>query len=154
MAKTKFTRLPKANELVDRGVPREVLPTLWKLADYASNRNGMCWPEMATIASALRVSVRTVQRHIDRLEEVGVLKRVKRRRTWRGRYSSWLYCLVFFAGFTTGHGSHRGKGRPYSKGSKRGRNDPPISSLQSNQDNSPPSKGSGDFKEGYEWWFA
>jgi DNA-binding MarR family transcriptional regulator len=56
---------------------------------------------MARLAEILGRSVRTVQRHLHALKECGVVEFVERRRH-RGRYSSYLYRVLFFVS-TTGH---------------------------------------------------
>lgn len=47
------------------------------LADTA-NPDGYCWPKLATIAAKVQLSVRTVQRHLRALEQIGVLRREAR----------------------------------------------------------------------------
>ncbi len=101
-AKLKFTRIPKVNDLAFAGVPTEVIPTYCSLADYANNKSGLCWPKMQTLASTLNRSVRTVQRHLHLLRELGLIEFVERRRN-KGRYSSYLYRVLHIVA-TTGHG--------------------------------------------------
>lgn len=97
----KFTRIPLPVEFA--GVPREAIATYCALASYARNSDGLCWPKMETLASTLGCSVRTVQRHLSALREVGMVRFVQRRRV-RGRFSSYTYQLVHFLHFkTTGH---------------------------------------------------
>jgi DNA-binding transcriptional ArsR family regulator len=98
--KPKFTRIPKINQLIYAGVPTEAIPTYCALSDYASNKTGLCWPKMQTLANTLGRSVRTVQRHLHILKEKGLIQFVERRRN-RGRYSSYLYKVLHAA--TTGH---------------------------------------------------
>ena len=100
-AKRKFTRIPKTYDLISAGVPVETIPTYACLADHANNRTGECWPSMARLAEILGRSVRTVQRHLHALKECGVVEFVERRRH-KGRYSSYLYKVLFFVS-TTGH---------------------------------------------------
>lgn len=90
----KFTRQPKVHELIRIGVPLSAIPTYMALSDYADNRSGFCYPRMDTIARTLRIHVRTVQRHLHRLEELGLVQFVKRRRTTSGKFQSWVYRLV------------------------------------------------------------
>ena len=101
-AKPKFTRIPKVHDLMWAGVPAEAIPTYAALADYASNKSGLCWPKMETLANTLGHSVRTVQRHLHLLRELGLIEFVERRRL-RGRYSSYLYRVLHIVR-TTGHG--------------------------------------------------
>jgi DNA-binding transcriptional ArsR family regulator len=100
-AKPKFTRIPKMRDLMEAGVPTEVIPTYCALTDYANNKTGLCWPKMETLASLLGRSVRTVQRHLQLLRERGLIEFVERRRN-RGRYSSYLYRVLHIMR-TTGH---------------------------------------------------
>ena len=101
--KTKFTRIPKVRDLVEAGVPAEAIPTYCALTDYANNKTGLCWPKMETLANTLGRSVRTIQRHLYLLKELGLVEFVERRRL-RGRYSSYLYRVLHIMRTTTGHG--------------------------------------------------
>jgi DNA-binding transcriptional ArsR family regulator len=89
-------------ELILAGVPAEAIPTYCALTDYANNKTGLCWPKMETLAKTLDRSVRTVQRHLHLLKELGLIEFVERRRL-RGRYSSYLYRVLHIMR-TTGHG--------------------------------------------------
>ena len=102
-AKPKFTRIPKVRDLILAGVPAEVVPTYAALADYSNNKTGLCWPKMETLAKTLGRSVRTVQRHLHLLKELGLIEFVERRRL-RGRYSSYVYRVLHIMRTTTGHG--------------------------------------------------
>ena len=104
--KPKFTRIPKMRDLMEAGVPTEALPTYCALTDYANNKTGLCWPKMETLAKTLGRSVRTVQRHLHLLKELGLVEFVERRRL-RGRYSSYVYRVVHIMR-TTGHGGRVG----------------------------------------------
>src|SRR4028119_874967 len=102
-AKPKFTRIPKVRDLIEAGVPAEAIPTYCALTDYANNKTGLCWPQMETLANTLGRSVRTVQRHLHLLKDLGLIEFVERRRL-RGRYSSYLYRLTHIVRtVTTGH---------------------------------------------------
>jgi hypothetical protein len=101
-AKPKFTRIPKMRDLIEAGVPAEVIPTYCALTDYANNKTGLCWPKMETLAKTLGRSVRTVQRHLHLLKELCLVEFVERRRL-RGRYSSYVYRVLHIMR-TTGHG--------------------------------------------------
>jgi DNA-binding transcriptional ArsR family regulator len=101
-AKLKFTRIPKTRDLIEAGVPAEVIPTYCALTDYANNKTGLCWPKMETLARLLGRSVRTVQRHLHLLKELGLIEFVERRRL-RGRYSSYVYRVLHIMRTTTGH---------------------------------------------------
>jgi DNA-binding transcriptional ArsR family regulator len=100
--KPKFTRIPKVRDLIGAGVPTEVIPTYCAVTDYANNKTGLCWPKMETLAKTLGRSVRTIQRHLHLLKELGLVEFVERRRL-RGRYSSYVYRVLHIVR-TTGHG--------------------------------------------------
>ena len=111
-AKPKFTRIPKMRDLIEAGVPAEAIPTYCSLTDYANNKTGLCWPKMETLAKTLGRSVRTIQRHLHLLKELGLIEFVERRRL-KGRYSSYIYRVLHIMR-TTGHGGRVGsilKGR-------------------------------------------
>ena len=134
-AKPKFTRIPKVQDLACAGVPTEAIPTYCALTDYANNKTGLCWPKMETLAKTLGRSVRTVQRHLHLLKELGLIEFVERRRQ-SGRFSSYLYKVVHIVR-TTGHGRRTVKGNPNIRRTKRSVTPP----------NSPPT-------QGYSWLFG
>jgi DNA-binding transcriptional ArsR family regulator len=90
-------------DLVEAGVPAEAIPTYCALTDYANNKTGLCWPKMETLAKTLGRSVRTIQRHLYLLKELGLVEFVERRRL-RRRYSSYVYRVLHIMRTTTGHG--------------------------------------------------
>src|ERR687897_2640877 len=92
---------------IDAGVPAEAIPTYCALTDYANNKTGLCWPKMETLAKTLGRSVRTIQRHLYLLKELGLVEFVERRRL-RGRYSSYVYRVLHIMRTTTGHGGRVG----------------------------------------------
>ena len=130
MAAKKFTRIPKTSELTAQGVPAEAITTYCALADYANNKTGLCWPKMETLAKTLGRSVRTVQRHLYVLRERGLIEFVDRRR-YKGRFSSYLYKVVFLVA-TTGHGRRAAGHPPIYKGTKPYMNtpQPPTETLE------------------------
>ena len=132
--KPRFTRIPKTTHLIQAGVPAEAIGTYTALADYANNKTGLCWPKMETLAATLNRSVRTIQRHLHLLKELGLIEFVTRRRS-KGRFSSYLYRICFHA--TTGHGRQVAGSRSNKRRTKRLRT-PPIS---------PP-------KEAFNWFFG
>jgi DNA-binding transcriptional ArsR family regulator len=134
-AKTKFTRIPKVRDLIEAGVPAEAVPTYCALTDYANNRTGLCWPKMETLAKTLGRSVRTVQRHLHLLKELGLIEFVERRRNG-GRFSSYLYKVVHIVR-TTGHGRRTVRVGSIYERTKQSTNTP----------QSPPT-------EGYGWLFG
>jgi DNA-binding transcriptional ArsR family regulator len=133
--KPRFTRIPKVEALVLAGVPTEAIPTYCALSDYANNKSGLCWPKMETLAKTLGRSVRTVQRHLHLLKELGLIEFVDRRRN-RGRFSSYLYRILHIVR-TTGHGRRAVRRNPIYRRTKRSVIPP----------NSPPTKG-------YGWLFS
>jgi hypothetical protein len=142
----KFTRIPKAEQLIAQGVSPEAFVTYCALSDHASNRNGLCWPRMDTLAARIGRSVRTVQRHIHHLASCGVVQLVNRRRTKKGFYSSYLFRVLAVAGFagkhlasSTGHERPAGRGGSYIRRTKRVNNTPSI----------PPKS-----EKDYEWFFT
>ena len=167
--KPKFTRIPKINDLVLAGVPTEAIPTYCALSDYANNKSGLCWPKMETLAKTLGRSVRTVQRHLHLLKELGLIEFVQRRRN-SGRFSSYLYRVLHIVR-TTGHGRRLERGDPIYRRTKRsvippnsppthgydwlfGRaGDPPAEEEHIRERNERRSRESQERKEGYEWLF-
>ncbi len=142
-AKSGFTRVPKVHHLVSAGVPVEAIPTYCVLADHANNKNGLCWPKMETLAAGIGRSVRTIQRHLHILRDLGLVQFVHRRRSQRGRFSSYLYRVLAIPGMaaskkrsTTGHSRRAVKAAPLFTRTKQGNNTP----------HTPPT-------EGYEWLF-
>ena len=144
----KFTRIPKVKDLAHAGVPTEAIPTYCALSDYANNKTGLAWPKMQTLAKTLNRSVRTVQRHLHLLREIGLIQFVERRRN-RGRYSSYLFKVLHSA--TTGHG------RPLASINKR-RTRPRLSKkAPSNQEYDQTEhrkRQEARRKEAYEWLFS
>jgi len=122
-------------DLIEAGTPAEAIPTYCALSDYANNKSGLCWPKMETLAKTLGRSVRTVQRHLHLLKELGLIEFVERRRN-SGRFSSYLYRVLHIVR-TTGHGRRLVRGDPIYRRTKRSVTPP----------NSPP-------REGYGWLFG
>ena len=135
--KQKFTRIPKTTDLISAGVPVETIPTYTCLADHANNRTGECWPSMGRLAQILGKSVRTIQRHLHTLKECGLVEFVERRRH-KGRFSSYLYRVIFFV-CTSGHRRRVGEGGSIYKRTRP-------------SNNAPQSRPKKDLAEGY-WWF-
>src|SRR5829696_4113288 len=89
---------------------------------------------MDTLARTLNRSVRTVQRHLHLLKDLGLIEFVERRR-YKGRFSSYTYKILHIV--TTGHTRPAEKRRSIYKGTKQLRT-PPKSPV----------------KQGYEWVFG
>jgi DNA-binding transcriptional ArsR family regulator len=155
--RTRFTRIPKIHDLIQVGVPTEVIPTYCALTDYANNKTGLCWPRMETLARRLSRSPRTIQRHLHLLKEKGLVEFVERKRDWHGRFGSYVYRVLHIAaaaarkGATaTGHKGRRRKKRPTTG---HGSRVAPIKGQTKRQEGTPlPPKG--DVKEGYQWLFG
>jgi DNA-binding transcriptional ArsR family regulator len=147
--KPKFTRIPKMRDLMEAGVPAEAIPTYCALTDYANNKTGLCWPKMETLAKTLSRSVRTVQRHLHLLNELGLIEFVERRRL-RGRYSSYIYRVLHIMRTTTGHGGRVGS-------ILKGRTKPSLSTKPkktTDQERQQQKKLAAERRrEGYEWLF-
>ncbi len=90
---------------------------------------------METLAQTLQRSVRTVQRHLHLLQELGLIEFVQRRRH-KGRFSSYLYRVLHICQ-TTGHREPVARTRSNKRRTKRTTNTP----------YSPP-------KEAFNWWFG
>jgi DNA-binding transcriptional ArsR family regulator len=142
-ANPKFTRIPKVRDLIEAGVPAEAIPTYCGLTDYANNKTGLCWPKMETLAKTLGRSVRTVQRHLHLLKELGLIEFVERRRL-RGRYSSYVYRVLHIMR-TTGH-----RGRVASILKKRTK--PPPQTQEHNPQERRKQEAQRR-REGFEWLF-
>jgi len=89
---------------------------------------------MDTLARTLNRSVRTVQRHLHLLKDLGLIEFVERRRH-KGRFSSYTYKVLHI--ITTGHTNLVEKRRSIYRGTKQLRT-PPKSPI----------------KQGYEWLFS
>lgn len=130
--KRKFTRLPRADELIPQlrecGVGLHVLPTYWALVDHGNNRTGVCWPSINRLASILGVCRRTVERHLEALVSAGLVLKSAQRRGRRGRFSVCRYCVVALLFFKRATVRHQGNTK------KR----PPISTKERNVNNVPP----------------
>ena len=130
----KFSRIPKMVVFRRAGAPSYLVPVYCALSDYAANGTGLCWPKMSTLADTLGISVRSVQRHISALVRLGLVELVERRRSARGRFSSWCYRLTLMAGFskaaTTGHGRRAARGPSNVSGTKRQKNTPQTPQIR------------------------
>jgi hypothetical protein len=145
--KQQFTRIPKIQYLIDQGVPTEVIPTYCALTDYSNNTTGLCWPKMETLASTLNRSVRTIQRHVHLLAELGLIEMLERRRT-KGRFSSYLYRVIHITR-TTGHGVRVAGQRLYIKRTKDLSNSEKSQETRTERREREAKRR----REGYEWLF-
>ncbi len=155
--KARFTRIPKIHDLIQAGVPTEVIPTYCALADHANNRTGLCWPRMETLARRLSRSPRTIQRHLHLLKEKGLIEFVERKRDSRGRFGAYLYKVVHILTATARGETKRTEDRPRRIGSKKrpttGHGSPIASNKrQTKHQEVPPKPPKKDLKRGY-WWF-
>jgi DNA-binding transcriptional ArsR family regulator len=104
---------------------------------------------METLAKTLGRSVRTVQRHLHLLKELGLIEFMERRRL-RGRFSSYLYRVLHIMRTTTGHGGRVAsilKGRTKPSLSTK----PPKTADQDCQERK--RRDAEKRREGYEWLF-
>jgi DNA-binding MarR family transcriptional regulator len=69
---------------------------LMAFADHA-NADGECWPTMKRVAELAGISTRMVQRHVETLEQAGLLVR-QHRRSDRGEFRGYHYQLNMSAG--------------------------------------------------------
>ncbi len=172
----RFTRIPKVYNLIQAGCPTEVIPTYCALADYSNNKTGLAFPKMLTLAKTLGRSVRTIQRHLGLLRDLGLIEFVERRRDSQGRFGTYLYRILHIAASassktrTTGHGKQvavynrtkQRKNTPYNspKRSKRsvtedyewlfGDPDPPEQDRKAEEQRR---RNAERRREGYEWLF-
>jgi DNA-binding transcriptional ArsR family regulator len=157
--RSRFTRIPKVQDLILAGVPTEVIPTYCALADYSNNKTGLCWPRMETLARRLSRSPRTIQRHLHLLKEKGLIEFVERKRDWHGRFGAYLYRVVHIAAAAARKGAAAAVTTPKGRGRRRKSRSTtghagtvaPNKGLTKRQEDTPlpPEK---DPKEGY-WWF-
>jgi DNA-binding transcriptional ArsR family regulator len=141
-------------DLMEAGVPTEVIPTYCALADYSNNKTGLCWPRMETLARRLSRSPRTIQRHLRLLKQKGLVEFVERKRDWHGRFGPYLYRVVHIAAASSRKAAEVAarKGGRRKKRSTTGHGSPmaPNKGLTKRQEVPPtPQK---DRIEGY-WWF-
>ncbi len=149
VGKPKFTRIPKVQDLIRQGVPAEAISTYAALADYADNKTGFCFPKMQTLAQTLNRSVRTVQRHLHLLKQLGLIEFLERRRN-AGRFSSYLYRILFLA--TTGHGRQLDTTPPIKRRTKPLRTTPLYSPNETKE--AKREREAARRREGYEWLFT
>ena len=117
--RSRFTRIPKVQDLILAGVPTEVIPTYCALADYSNNKTGLCWPRMETLARRLSRSPRTIQRHLHLLKEKGLIEFVERKRDWHGRFGAYLYRVVHIVAAAARKGAAAAFTTPEGKGRRR-----------------------------------
>ncbi len=141
--RSRFTRIPKVHNLIQAGVPTEVIPTYAALSDYSNNKTGLAFPKMLTLAKTLGRSVRTIQRHLHLLRELGVIEFVERKRDREGRFGAYVYKVLHIVASassrTTGHQSRMA----HIKRTKQRKNTPSNSPKRSKRS----------VKKGYEWLF-
>lgn len=63
------------------------------MADHAGT-DGECWPSSGSLGERCALSGASVRRHIDALEERGLIEKVERRRRGDGTLGTWLYRLA------------------------------------------------------------
>ncbi len=117
--RSRFTRIPKVQDLILAGVPTEVIPTYAALADHANNKTGLCWPRMETLARRLSRSPRTIQRHLHLLQEKGLVEFVERKRDWHGRFGAYVYRVVHIVAAQARKGAKKVSGRDRERERKK-----------------------------------
>lgn len=81
-----------------RGLKPAVKILLWHLSDRHNVDNG-CFPNQAMLAHDCEMSRASINRHLDELEHVGLIRRVPRVNTATGQQLSTRYILAFEDGF-------------------------------------------------------
>lgn len=74
---------------------------LLALADAAGgndNDHRMCWPSVGRISRMTGLGDRAVRVHIDRLDEMGLIRKYERRRRQDGTMTTWTYLVMFTTG--------------------------------------------------------
>ncbi len=140
--KSKFTRIPKVHDLILAGAPTEAIPTFAALSDYSNNKTGLCWPKMETLARTLGRSVRTIQRHLHLLKELGLIEFVERKRDREGKFGAYVYKILHIVSSASSKTRTSGHGKPMAPlNRKTKRSNDPLT----------PKK---DPKRGYRWLFG
>ena len=80
------------NSIYAANLPHRAVAVYMYLKDR-TNKDGICWPSIKTIARELKLSRATVSRALDDLCEVGLLEKSERWRENGGRTSN-LYRLL------------------------------------------------------------
>ena len=113
---------------------------------------------METLARRLSRSPRTVQRHLHRLKEKGLIEFVERKRDWHGRFGAYLYRVVHIAAAAARKGlevDSSSKERRRKKRPTTGHGDLMASNKrQTKRQEGTPLPPKGDVKEGYQWLFG
>ena len=162
--KRKFTRVPKAEELVpclrEAGVGLHVLPTYLCLLDHCNSKTGRAWPSINRMANILGLCRRTVERHMKQLCDAGLVLRNDQKRGRRGRFSTRRYVVVavlFFRRATVRHGGRTSSRSLYKERTKRSLNSrkEQISAIdrEHREQTIKARRGEEHRKRGYEWFF-
>lgn len=149
----KFTRTPKAQELIECGVPSYAFATYHALSDHCDNTTGKTHVSIVALAEILKVTRRTVERHLSALEAAGVIRRQHQRRTRRGRFSSCLCVVIAFALFAVRHQEGRGSRRGDKSRTKRYVSTPLYSPRGTKSKEEVRREEAERRREGYEWLF-
>ncbi len=162
-AKQKFTRMPKADELVPQlrsaGIGLHVLPTYLCLLDHCNSKTGRAWPSINRMANILGLCRRTVERHMKDLVAAGLVLRNDQQRGRRGRFSTRRYVVVavlFFRRATVRHGGRTGKRSLYKRRTKSSLNSQKeqISAIdKEHREQIIKARRGEQRKRGYEWFF-
>jgi hypothetical protein len=163
-AKRKFSRIPKAEELVpqlrEAGVGLHVLPTYLCLLDHCNSKTGRAWPSINRMANILGLCRRTVERHMKDLINAGLVLRNDQQRGRRGRFSTRRYVVVavlFFRRATVRHGGPTGERSLYKRRTKSSLNSQKeqISAIdEEHREQTIKARQGEQRKQGYEWFFG
>ncbi len=78
-----------------RGLKPATKIVLWYLADCHNGHTGQCNPKQSTLADLCEMSRSTLNLHLDKLEELGLIKRITRVDDQSKRQSPTCYVLAF-----------------------------------------------------------
>lgn len=89
------------NAVTESSGQRLVLLALADAAGGDEDDPRICWPSIERISKMTAIGYSTVKLHLDRLEQMGAISKVERRRRKNGNLGTWVYTV----NFTTADGS-------------------------------------------------
>lgn len=90
-----------------RGLEPATKLLLWHLADCHNSHTGRCDPSQERLAYELEMSRATVNRHLKKLEDVGLIRRVRRKAEDTKRRETTFYKLALDGAFSMSHDETR-----------------------------------------------
>ena len=90
--------------ITQRGIEPAVKIVLWYLADCHNNHTGLCNPSQSRLAEDCEMSRRTVNRHLAKLEELGLIRRNRATNSETMQRQSTEYELALDGLFCTAEG--------------------------------------------------